>query len=421
MKLFANACLVAVVVSLPAGAGAALQAPSQHAQDEQGVRDTGSTAPLTQPTSPWKWPLGPSPEESFFPLGVWLQTPSSAQRYRDDMGINTFVGLWTGPTQSNLQTLAASGMPVYVTQTKAALASPNNHVIHAWQQQDEPDNAQPNGQGGYLPCVAPSKIQQIYQEWKAADPHRPVFLNFGQGVANIGYIGRGTCTGQTWMYPEYIKGGDIVSFDIFPATHKDPLIAGKLEYVAIGIENLIGWARESNSGPKIVMNFIGTTNITSTTLSTSPEQIKSTVWMSLIHGSMGILYFVHEFEPTFREDGIYNHPENVAAVSDTNALITTLAPVLNGPTLDGPLAVVSTGRIATMVKRRNGVTYLFAVEMEGKRDILAEFAFPGIPNATVVDLEEGRRPVTFANGRLTDTFGSEGYDAHVYEITPTDF
>ena len=278
MKPLTQPFLAALVVAFLADATAARQAARQPTSN---ARSKALTAP---PPSPWKWPLGPSSEETFLPIGVWLQNPSNAQKYRDDMGINTFVGLWTGPTESNLQTLAAAGMPVYDTQTMPALVSPNNHVIHAWRQQDEPDNAQPNGQGGYLPCVAPSKIQQIYQEWKAADPNRPIFLIFGQGVANIGYIGRGTCTGQTWMYPEYIKGGDVVSFDIFPATHKDPLIEGKLEYIAIGIRNLIGWAQASNSGPKIVMNFVGTTNITSTTLSTSPEQIKSSVWMSLIHG-----------------------------------------------------------------------------------------------------------------------------------------
>jgi hypothetical protein len=220
------------------------------------------------------------------------------------------------------------------------------------------------------------------------------------------------------MYPEYIKGADIVSFDIYPATSSRANVTGKLEFVATGLQNLRQWIDQSNSGPKVLMNVIGTTNISSTTLSTSPEQIASMVWMSVIHGSQGIVYFVHEFEPAFREDGIFNHPENVAAVRDANALITTLAPALNGPSLDGLVQVYSAGSVATMTKHHNGDLYVFAVEMTGAAGVNAEFVVPGIASATVVDLEEGGRSVPFANGRFFDTFGAPGYDAHVYRIRP---
>ena len=45
----------------------------------------------------------------FFPIGVWLQSPSNAAAFRV-LGINTFVGLWQGPTAAQLRDLAASGM-----------------------------------------------------------------------------------------------------------------------------------------------------------------------------------------------------------------------------------------------------------------------------------------------------------------------
>jgi hypothetical protein len=40
-------------------------------------------------------------ENTFFPLGVWLQSPTRASRFKE-MGINMFVGLWEGPTEAQL-------------------------------------------------------------------------------------------------------------------------------------------------------------------------------------------------------------------------------------------------------------------------------------------------------------------------------
>ena len=41
---------------------------------------------------------GPSSDPGFFPIAVWLQSPSNARAYAD-IGINTFVGLYQGPTE----------------------------------------------------------------------------------------------------------------------------------------------------------------------------------------------------------------------------------------------------------------------------------------------------------------------------------
>ena len=43
-------------------------------------------------------------------------------------------------------------------------------------------------------------------------------------------------------YPEYVKGCDIASFDIYPAVHDHAEVAGKLEFVPRGVERLRGWA-----------------------------------------------------------------------------------------------------------------------------------------------------------------------------------
>src|SRR5258708_7792764 len=93
-------------------------------------------------TSPYhKWPHGPSPEASFFPIAVWLQNPSNAERYRA-AGFNTYVGLWQGPTEQQLTALSKAGMRLICEQNEVALRHLDDRTIIGWMHGDEPDNAQ---------------------------------------------------------------------------------------------------------------------------------------------------------------------------------------------------------------------------------------------------------------------------------------
>ena len=55
--------------------------------------------------------LSAAESPTHFPIAVWLQNPSNASRYRA-AGINTYVGLWEGPTVAQLDALKSSGMAV---------------------------------------------------------------------------------------------------------------------------------------------------------------------------------------------------------------------------------------------------------------------------------------------------------------------
>jgi hypothetical protein len=158
---------------------------------------------------------------------------------------------------------------------------------------DEPDNAQSLGAGkGYGPPILPEKIVESYNRIRAADPNRPVLLNLGQGVAWDNYIGRGVRRNHPEDYPEYVKGCDIASFDIYPAAHDNPEIAGHLWYVARVVERLKQWAQG-----RPVWNCMSAP-ASRTSNCTRPRRNRcAEVWMSLIHGSMGLVYFVHEWQP----------------------------------------------------------------------------------------------------------------------------
>ena len=95
----------------------------------------------------------------------------------------------------------------------------------------------------------------------------------------------------------------------------------------------------------------------------TPAQLHAEVWMAIIHGARGIVYFVHEFSPTFREDAIFRHAEVVNQVAQDNELIKSLANVLNSPSVNGTISVQSSVPIATMAKRFEDAVYIFAVAM----------------------------------------------------------
>jgi hypothetical protein len=369
-------------------------------------------------TLPWeggpayygKWPGGPSTDASYFPIAVWLQSPAKAKEYQS-IGINLFIGLWEGPTDAQLGELGGASMPTFCAQEGVWSSHLSDPLIRAWTHQDEPDNAQPDGNGGYGPCVQPSQIVSQYQAMVKNDASRPVYLNFGQGVANTDWIGRGVCTGKTEMYPEYAKGADIVSFDIYPVNEDDTKIHGKLEYVAKGVDLL----QQAVNHQKPVWVWLETTNFDGSGQGPSVAQIRSEAWMALIHGARGIGYFAHVFQPSFIEAGLLADPVVKSGVASLNAEVQSLAQVLNTPSLDGAVKVTSGSPavpVDVMVKRHNQWLYVFAASMsDGATDV--QFQLPPGLGPSVKVLSESR-DISVSTGSFSDAF--QGYAVHLYEI-----
>ncbi|MGK0190146.1 MAG: hypothetical protein ACI9R3_005966 [Verrucomicrobiales bacterium] len=359
-----------------------------------------------------KWSHGPPQSEEYFPIAVWLQNPRNAAKFKE-AGINLYVGLWNGPNEEQLATLAKARMPVICDQNAFALQEKDNPIIVGWMHGDEPDNAQSLGRGrGYGPPILPEKIVRDYERIRASDPTRPVLLNLGQGVAWDNYIGRGVRRNHPEDYPEYIKGCDIASFDIYPAVHKSPEVAGKLEFVARGVERLVTWG----GGDKAVWNCIECTHIGNANVKPTPDQVRSEVWMALICGSRGLIYFVHQFEPTFREAALLDDPEMLAAVTAINREIRELAPVLNRPSVMGGVEVESSTEgapIAWMLKRNAETMHLFAVNL-GSVATEAAFTISEAPDGAKVEVIGESRTVPLKDGRLDDSF--KPYEVHLYKL-----
>ncbi|HMA96203.1 MAG TPA: hypothetical protein VKP30_26130 [Polyangiaceae bacterium] len=371
-----------------------------------------------------RWRNGPSTDPSFFPIAVWLQAPDSAgtaARYRE-IGVNMHVGLWEGPTEAQLTAAAALPTVVIATQNATGLASPNAGLIKAWLQGDEPDNAQDNTEDP----MPPETVIANYQSMVAADATRPVYLNFGQGVAADTWYGRGNRTNHPEDYPVYAQGGDILSFDIYPmnvftvaeseqdwkkAFHN--AVAQNIWYVASGVDRLRAWAGQK----KPVWVWIETTNFNGQAgFALTPDLVAAEVWMALIHGARGIGYFCHVFSPSFIEAGLLADAAMTARISTINTQIRSLAPILNTQSVANGVATTSSNAavpVDTMLKRFGGSTYVFAVGMRPAATT-ATFTLRGVSGKSNVEVVGEGRSLEATDGVLRDAFSAHA--VHIYRV-----
>ena len=357
----------------------------------------------------------------FFPIAVWAQDPSQAAAYKEN-GINMFISIHNGLDETKLNQLRNAKMKVICHQNNFGLTQLNEPLIYGWMHGDEPDNAQASKteKGKYDPCRDPAIIISDYEKIKKNDPSRPVYINLGRGVAATNWVGRGVCRGKTEMYKVsnngYLRGCDIASFDIYPVNSREEEIEGNLWYVAKGIDNLREWSNHE----KPVWCWIETTNISDSRQVSArdrkptPSEVKSEVWMALVHGAKGFGYFCHSFVPPMDPAALLHDREMIAAVKKINEQVTALAPVLNSENTNG-YATVQSGNSAIpvdiMTKKLGKDNYIFAVAMRN-----------GATNATFkvnsgkrVEVLGENRSIKIKNGKFTDDFA--GFGVHLYKIS----
>lgn len=365
--------------------------------------------PPAPPTTPSR---GLPTDPAFFPLGVWLQDPALAVRYRA-AGINLFVGLWKGPTEEQLGRLAGAGMRVICAQNAVGLRHLASSSIVGWMHDDEPDNAQRTA-SGLGPPVAPKDVVARYRVMRAADPSRPVLLQLGQGAAWDGWWGRGSRSGHPEDYPRYLEGCDLASCDIYPVAHRSRIVRDKLWFVAHGVTRMRRFAADR----KPVWSCIEAASICAGQ-PLRPEQLRAEVWMALIHGARGLVYFVHQLEPKVVPAAVLRDPVLLPALTRINARIRSLAPVLHAEAVPDAVKVRSTDRavpVASVAKRYGGALYVFCVGMRPAATRLeVELLGRGYLRAPVEVLGESRR-LTVQGGVFRDAL--EAYGVRLFRISP---
>jgi hypothetical protein len=226
-------------------------------------------------------------------------------------------------------------------------------------------------------------------------------------------------------YPLYIQGADIVSNDSYPKNEGHPLW-----WIGRNVDRLREWANYQKPAWQWI-ELVNFNNNSDVTLST--DEIKSEVWMTIIHGGLGFGYFVHQFAPVFEEDSIFypEHSDVKNAVTAVNGQVTALARVLNTPSVADGATVTSSNTnaaISFMLKRSGGATYLLAINdliPKGSTPLdetglsggptTGTFILRGFPpHALAVVLGENRQ-IEIRNGVFHDAFANS-YSFHLYEI-----
>ncbi len=364
------------------------------------------------------WTRGIPTDPAFFPIACWLQGSWHATEL-SQLGINIYVGNNAGTdpmAASDLATIKALGMYAIIGQDSVGLASIDDPtVVGWWMTPDEPDNAQSNGMGGYGPPVAPATLVTQYQAYQTADPTRPIWLGLGQGVAYDGWEGRGS---NAPPESEYVPASDIAAFDVYPYNNcggdsNEQVTCGQFWLNAFGVDRLHQW---SSRGQAAWSDFETTVISAGTTTGPTPAQTASEVWLSLIHEANGVVYFLDTWNPTFREDGIFQSPAMVTAVTALNKQILSLAPELNSATIPNLVTVTSSSStvpIDTLVKANGTSLYVFsAVSRSGM--VTGSFTVAGMTGDGVATVIGESRSIPVEAGTFSDPFAANG--VHIYSI-----
>lgn len=354
-------------------------------------------------------------DPGFFPIAVWAQNPVYASDYKEK-GINMFISIHGGLDQEKLDHLKKAEMKVIAHQNKFGLTQLNEPLIYGWMHGDEPDNAQRSKtENKWDPCRDPADIIRDYEKIKQKDPTRPVYLNVGRGVAYTNWVGRGVCRGRTDMYMVanngYLKGCDIASFDIYPVNASEGDVEGQLWYVAKGIDNLQEWSNHS----KPTWCWIETTRISEKAKrKPTPAEVKSQVWMALIHGAKGFGYFCHSFVGKTDDAALLHDAEMISSIKTINQEVTSLASILNSADTKG-YATASTANesipVDILTKRDGKTNYIFAVSMR-EGNTTATFK---IKSGKTVEVIGENRTIQVKKGKFSDDFSN--YGVHLYKVT----
>lgn len=350
-----------------------------------------------------RWPRGFPADSSFFPIGVWMQSPQNAERFAA-VGINHYVGLWEGPTEEQLLAMTAAGMPVVCDQAGVWRDHLADTGIQGWLQADGPDNAQELPDGSYGPCIEPSVSIARYQEMVERDRSRPVMLLLGQGVATPDWVGRGECTGRTSDYPLYAQAADVLVNYTYPLANQHPLAL-----VATGIENLNRYANFA----KPVLADLEASSIDGLPRPT-PHQLRAEVWLSLIAGAAGIQYFCHRFMPDFSETDCLEDEATADALTRINRELRELSPLLNSQSYRfTPVSSNAALSVRAVLKRSGSEHYLFSANATDAATT-ARFSLSGLRDVTRIEVIGEGRNLAPSSGSFEDAF--EPYAVHLYRL-----
>jgi len=378
----------------------------------------------------WNW--GNYGDSTFFPITTWLQNTAFIVQYQE-AGFNVYQGFWGGIKETQITDLREKKMHYITGWNKTgnedspdlvARANIDDSLFIAWIQRDEPDNAQPDGQGGYGACIDPQSILDMYNEIKNYDyTGRQVLLNCGAGVARIdAYIRGDSCGGNTDMYSDYYSGCDIASFDIYPVSSPpSPMTTNdELWYVGQGVKNMREW---TDDGKDAYWFALECTDIKGEGKITS-DQMWIEAWMGIIAGGTAIQWFPFTVFPNVHNPlALLQDSVMLASVSKVNKAVHDLAITINSETLNDvvDLELAESPIFATpvvyMVKHWRDTLYIFSAGMRDYGSNTATFTINTVDGSDIIsnaiELHEDRE-IEIVNNQFSLNY--EGQSIHLFKI-----
>lgn len=352
------------------------------------------------------------PPDTYFPIGVFLQPTSTFATWKA-RGVNTVVEFDPNVQSETAWNAAAVQNGLYqIRAPDANIANDvNNPWLVAWSQHDEPE----------LNGISQSALQNAYNSMKAADPKRPVYINFAGGnVMNP------NDSFNDAFYQTEQKAGDWVSEDIYPVTgwgRPDWIDYSKNPTDMRWNSGLATDKLRQLSGGKMTFAYVETSN---QQLSWVPNdqganaaQVRGETWDAIIHGAKGIVYFPQQIGNGFKYDA--TPAAVVTEITKQNALISSLAAVINAgdDATDNKISLTSGGKnvqdLEGTWRNFGGHEYLFVLNMSTDTLSNLKFSAAGLSNGGVATVFNESRSTSISAGTLTDSFSP--YQLHVYELS----
>ena len=358
----------------------------------------------------------------FFPIGVWVQPANFSGAYKNS-GFNMIVGVWGELSEATLNQYKRHGLYVIPTIEQTAPSLRQDTSIIGWISGNEPDHKPPFNFWGWNEPVNPQSIIDYYNNLKIIEPMRPALLILGRDVGypnNYFYSGRGSRSKYREDYIEYLEGCDIVAFNCYIHSDEDKNIQGKYWLLANGVQNLYKWS----DNKKGIWGFVETTKIgRGLTQKPSPRIVKSEVWIQIIHGATGIIYFAHGViipNGYLREDALVSDLEMMQELSIINTQIHDLASIIKSSNLENLSEAISENPevpIAHVMKQDETHYYIFSIAMRPKFT-KATFNIKGLKASAQIDVIDENRTITAKAGQFSDIFTP--MNVHLYKFRKED-
>ncbi|MHB8641483.1 MAG: hypothetical protein ACYDA3_01140 [Gaiellaceae bacterium] len=321
----------------------------------------------------------------FFPLLAWSQCAGQVDANLA-LGINVFLA---GQCNPDVLAAALAGRAYLVTDYLRADGADQQGVI-GYHQLDEPDGY------GISPAMLPSPL--------SADLRGRVVFE------TLTYHFSAAQTKLPWapsdLYPAYIAKSDVIGFDLYPRAY----FCGNR---TIGLASVFDEQRELTelAGPRMTFQWIEVNDLQNRCGAgvVTPATIQAESWLAIAGGANGLGFFTHG-GPKRPGSPFFVPADNAAAVAQTTAEVSALAPVLLGRHLTATFDPA--GAIRAGVRRSGDHIWVIAVNTTTE-PVRAAFGVAGCDTGTATVWNE-IRAVDVTRGQLVDAFAPLA--VHVYEL-----